>query len=99
MSLFCLVKIEFFYGLKIEFFGLKIEFMTYFHFCVKYRELLQQLRQRFFESRLPQAIINDKLKVKKWQEDVQKRIQLKVLKAVRDWMKKFWAEDFYQMIN
>ena len=36
----------------------------------------------------------DKQKIQDFQENVQKRIQLKVLKALKDWMKTYWELDF-----
>eukprot|EP01084_Bolivina_argentea_P295901 509556_1 len=58
--------------------------------------LLKQLRKRFFVcARIPSAILADGAEaVREFQTGVQKRIQLKVIKALRDWMKHYWAEDF-----
>jgi len=62
--------------------------------------LLKQLQDRFFVP-IPQDILGianpvDKQKtIKEFQGTIQKRIQLKVMKALRDWMKKYWAEDFH----
>lgn len=65
--------------------------------------LLKQLRKRFFVP-IPPDILNmnggaDQMEkeeqIKSFQSGVQKRIQLKVIKALRDWMKRHWAEDFH----
>jgi len=62
--------------------------------------LLQQLRKRFFVP-IPQEFIDKPEAEKKqlihdFQSNVQKRIQLKVIKALRDWMKHYWSEDFHE---
>eukprot|EP01083_Nonionella_stella_P318050 1160617_1 len=54
--------------------------------------LLKQLKKRFFVA-IPRELANDE-EVKEFREGVQKLIQLKVIKALRDWMKKYWEEDF-----
>merc|ERR1719206_1004704 len=55
--------------------------------------LLQHLKQRFFVA-IPRDIAHDANAVKHFRVHVQKSIQLKVVKALRDWMKQFWDEDF-----
>jgi len=55
--------------------------------------LLKQLRTRFFVQ-IPREIAKDQNAVKKFRLHVQKSIQLKVIKALRDWMKMYWDEDF-----
>merc|ERR1719242_2935458 len=63
--------------------------------------LLKQLRKRFFvpiPAELLEADDGDlhgkEERIRSFQTEVQKRIQLKVIKALRDWMKHYWAEDF-----
>merc|ERR1719334_2407317 len=57
--------------------------------------LLRQLHKRFFVP-IPPSLLqtDDKAKIREFQSGVQKRIQLKVIKALRDWMKQYWCEDF-----
>eukprot|EP01084_Bolivina_argentea_P271301 461593_1 len=61
--------------------------------------LLNTLRDRFFDS-IPEDILNiqntmDKdAKMREYQIQNQKRIQLKVIKCLRMWMKNYWYEDF-----
>ena len=55
--------------------------------------LLKQLRRRFFVQ-IPREISSDPVAVTKFRKHVQKSIQLKVIKALRDWMKGYWDEDF-----
>ena len=59
------------------------------------RSLLRSLRKRYFVA-IPGDIRDsgDKNKIADFQENVQKRIQLKVLKALKDWMKTYWELDF-----
>jgi len=38
-------------------------------------------------------------RIRSFQSSVQKRIQLKVMKALRDWMKHYWAEDFDEAVQ
>ena len=57
--------------------------------------LLKQLRRRF-DVPIPNDLRDDELKIKDFRSNVQKRIQLKVIKASRDWMKNYWHEDFAQ---
>eukprot|EP01083_Nonionella_stella_P055943 147504_1 len=47
--------------------------------------LLKQLRKRFFMVSGANVVV---------EAGVKKRIQLKVIKALRDWMKHYWPEDF-----
>jgi len=55
--------------------------------------LLKNLRRRF-DVPIPNDIRNDKLKIDEFRSNVQKRIQLKVIKSLRDWMKQYWDDDF-----
>jgi len=55
--------------------------------------LLKNLRRRF-DVPIPNDIRNDNLKINEFRLNVQKRIQLKVIKSLRDWMKTYWDEDF-----
>jgi len=57
--------------------------------------LLKQLHKRFFVP-IPPSLLqtDDKKAIREFQSGVQKRIQLKVIKALRDWMKQYWSEDF-----
>ena len=56
--------------------------------------LLKQLRRRFFAVQIPREIRRDKAAANRFRLHVQKSIQLKVIKALRDWMKRYWDEDF-----
>jgi len=57
--------------------------------------LLRALRKRYFVA-IPGDIRDsgNKDKIAEFQEKVQKKIQLKVLKALKDWMKTYWESDF-----
>eukprot|EP01083_Nonionella_stella_P014752 41350_1 len=55
--------------------------------------LLKNLRRRFSVP-IPQDIRNDDAKIAEFRLNVEKRIQLKVIKSLRDWMKSYWDEDF-----
>ena len=55
--------------------------------------LLKNLRRRFFVP-IPNDIRDDNNKIAEFRLNVQKRIQLKVIKSLRDWMKLYWDEDF-----
>eukprot|EP01084_Bolivina_argentea_P166372 288843_1 len=57
--------------------------------------LLKELRKRFFVQ-IPQDILNseDTQQIKEFQTNLQKRIQMKVIKALRHWMKHYWIYDF-----
>ena len=55
--------------------------------------LLKNLRRRF-DVPIPNDIRDDKNKISEFRLNVQKRIQLKVIKSLRDWMKQYWDEDF-----
>ena len=54
--------------------------------------LLKALRRRFFVP-VPVDIVGDSVKVQEFRLSVEKRIQLKVVKALRDWMNWYWEED------
>merc|ERR1719361_1769361 len=54
--------------------------------------LLKSLRRRFFVP-TPVDIVGDASKVEEFRLNVEKRIQLKVIKSLRDWMKQYWEED------
>ncbi len=56
--------------------------------------LLKQLKKRFFIS-IPNDILNtnDQNKILYFQNNIQKQIQLKVINALRDWMKYYFFED------
>ena len=54
--------------------------------------LLKSLRRRFFVP-TPVDIVGDSVKVEEFRKNVEKRIQLKVIKSLRDWMKQYWEED------
>jgi len=54
--------------------------------------LLKSLRRRFFVP-IPVDIVDDAKKVEEFRKSVEKRIQLKVIKSLRDWMKQYWDED------
>lgn len=56
--------------------------------------LMRQLRRRFFNIPIPMEFRNNVSKVKEYRKTVQKCIQLKVIKSVRDWLKHYWMEDF-----
>ena len=68
--------------------------------------LMKQLRKRFFVP-LPSELVEDnnvdlhvkEERIRSFQSSVQKRIQLKVMKALRDWMKHYWAEDFDEAVQ
>jgi len=55
--------------------------------------LIRNLRRRF-DVPIPNDIRNDENKINEFRLNVQKRIQLKVIKSLRDWMKTYWDEDF-----
>ena len=55
--------------------------------------LLKNLRRRF-DVPIPNDIRNDEHKINEFRLNVQKRIQLKVIKSLRDWMKSYWDADF-----
>eukprot|EP01084_Bolivina_argentea_P112761 201073_1 len=59
--------------------------------------LLKQLRKRFCVL-IPSNIFNSNniLQIKEFQINIQKPIQLKVIKALRYWMKYYWSQDFYK---
>ena len=42
---------------------------------------------------IPVDIVDDASKVEEFRVTVEKRIQLKVIKSLRDWMKQYWDED------
>eukprot|EP01083_Nonionella_stella_P311179 1108590_1 len=54
--------------------------------------LLRALKQRFFLH--PPTTITDNVKLDEWRDGVQKRVQLKTIKTLRDWMKGHWVDDF-----
>ena len=60
--------------------------------------MLKQLRRRF-AVQLPPQIHNDHAATQKFRVHVQKSIQLKVVKALRDWMKMYWDEDFSRNLS
>eukprot|EP00485_Elphidium_margaritaceum_P004231 CAMPEP_0202693288 /NCGR_PEP_ID=MMETSP1385-20130828/7442_1 /ASSEMBLY_ACC=CAM_ASM_000861 /TAXON_ID=933848 /ORGANISM="Elphidium margaritaceum" /LENGTH=1095 /DNA_ID=CAMNT_0049348947 /DNA_START=39 /DNA_END=3326 /DNA_ORIENTATION=- len=53
----------------------------------------RNLRRRF-DVPIPPDISLDDEKVNEFRVNVQKRIQLKVIKSLRDWMKTYWDDDF-----
>merc|ERR1711971_199333 len=55
--------------------------------------LLKNLRRRF-DVPIPNDIRSDDVKTNEFRQNVQKRIQLKVIKSLRDWMKTYWDDDF-----
>merc|ERR1712228_593689 len=55
--------------------------------------LLKNLRRRF-DVPIPADIRSDDCKTNEFRQNVQKRIQLKVIKSLRDWMKTYWDDDF-----
>eukprot|EP01084_Bolivina_argentea_P020409 37942_1 len=57
--------------------------------------LLKELRRRFFVP-IPQNILNsqDTQQIKQFQTNVRKRIQLKVIHGLTEWMKHYWRYDF-----
>eukprot|EP01083_Nonionella_stella_P177391 623331_1 len=54
--------------------------------------LLRALKQRFFLQ--PPMTITDDVALGKWRINVLKRVQLRTIKALRDWMKGYWVDDF-----
>lgn len=60
--------------------------------------LLKQLRRRF-AVQIPAEMARDEAAVQKFRVHVQKSIQLKVVKALRDWMKLYWDEDFSRNLS
>jgi hypothetical protein len=55
--------------------------------------LLKLLHRRFFLP-IPNDMLGDYDRTKQFQVTIQKRIQLKVIKAVRGWMKQYFATEF-----
>eukprot|EP01083_Nonionella_stella_P204329 744967_1 len=55
--------------------------------------LLKNLRRRF-NVPIPLDIKNNEEKISEFRLNVEKRIQLKVIKSLRDWMKTYWDDDF-----
>eukprot|EP01084_Bolivina_argentea_P215178 365295_1 len=55
--------------------------------------LLRALKNRFFVS-IPDDIRQDEQRVIEFQTHVAKRVQLRMVKALRDWMKYHWKDDF-----
>eukprot|EP01084_Bolivina_argentea_P266544 452113_1 len=62
--------------------------------------LLKQFRKRFFVA-VPPDIMKEPIqeireeRITDFQTKVQKPIQLKVMNALRDWIKRYWSEDFH----
>eukprot|EP01084_Bolivina_argentea_P247560 414148_1 len=54
---------------------------------------LKRLKQRFWIP-IPNDIRNDENKINSFRNNTQKRIHLKVFKGIRDWLKKYWMEDW-----
>merc|ERR1719361_3215081 len=53
--------------------------------------LLRNLRRRF-DVPIPPQIKGSAVKVSEFRLNVEKRIQLKVIKSLRDWMKQYWGD-------
>ena len=71
----------------------EILIISHKQFC-KSIDLLKQLKNRFFIKPPKDIEINNKIELNEWKQNIEKKIQLKVIKILIDWIKLYWNQDF-----